>query len=314
VTPIFILSLPRTGSTLLQRIIGAHDLVATSSEPYFLLPLLYSLRESGVNAEYEHRVAAAGTRGFADYYLPGGVEDYREAIRLLSLSLYARAARGKPYFLDKTPRYYLIADDLIRLFPSGRFIFLWRHPLATAASMIELWGDGRWILDGVSVDLFRGVPALLEARSKHADRVVTVTYEELIARPGETVERVLDYLGIPRDPSLVTRFGDVERRNETFWDSVGTLEYDSISAESLVKWHRTMANPVRQTWCRAYVRQLGRERLGEMGYDLDTILAEIDAVPTGSRFLANDLSRIAIGAVHRRLRQRVVGVPFPLWR
>jgi Sulfotransferase family len=314
VEPIFILSLPRSGSTLLQRIIGSHDSVATASEPFLLLPLLYSLRETGVNAEYEHRVAAGGIRGFAQHYLTGGIDGYLDAVRRFALSLYADAAGGKEYFLDKTPRYHLIADELIRLFPSGRFIFLWRHPLAIAASMMELWGDGKWTLDGVSADFFRGVPALVDARLAHADRVTSVTYEELIGRPSETVERLLDYLELSHDPSLIKRFKDLERRNQTFWDPTGTRDYDSISAEPLTKWHHTMANPARKAWCRAYVRQLGSDRLATMGYDLDEILVEIDSLPSTTRFLGNDVARIAIGAVDRRLRERVVGVPFPLWR
>src|SRR5262249_20278294 len=44
-TPILLLSLPRSGSTLVQRVLAAHPGVATASEPWLLLPLLLPLRD-----------------------------------------------------------------------------------------------------------------------------------------------------------------------------------------------------------------------------------------------------------------------------
>lgn len=43
-TPLFLLSLPRSGSTLAQRFLAAHDAIARASEPWILLPYLYTLR------------------------------------------------------------------------------------------------------------------------------------------------------------------------------------------------------------------------------------------------------------------------------
>ena len=52
IRPIFIFSLPRAGSTLVQRVLAAHDDIATTSEPWILLPFLFSTKEQGVYAEY----------------------------------------------------------------------------------------------------------------------------------------------------------------------------------------------------------------------------------------------------------------------
>jgi hypothetical protein len=52
--PIFILSRTRSGSTLLQRILRSYDEIATVTEPYILLPFVYTLRERGVVSEYVH--------------------------------------------------------------------------------------------------------------------------------------------------------------------------------------------------------------------------------------------------------------------
>ncbi|MEZ4607679.1 MAG: sulfotransferase [Deinococcales bacterium] len=53
-TPLFLFSLPRSGSTLLQRILAAHPDIATLSEPWFILPLIYMTRDEGIYSEYDH--------------------------------------------------------------------------------------------------------------------------------------------------------------------------------------------------------------------------------------------------------------------
>ena len=44
------------------------------------------------------------------------------------------------YFLDKTPRYYLILKELEQVFPDAKFIFLFRNPVQIYASMLSTWG------------------------------------------------------------------------------------------------------------------------------------------------------------------------------
>ena len=313
IRPIFILSLPRTGSTLLQRILGSHEAVGTASEPWFLLPLLYSLREHGVHAEYDHAVMARGARGFVEAYLPGGQATYETAIHDLAITLYGKAAPGKRYFLDKTPRYHLVAEDLLRIFPEGRFVFLWRHPLAVAASLIDTFDEGSWNLDRYSADFFRGLPQLIEASRGNPNRVVTVRYEGLVRDPVAEATRILRYLELPADDSIVSRFRDLEMKNPEFWDPTGTARYDTISADSLERWHQIMTNPLRKAWCRQYLHWLGEERIRLMGYRLDDLLAELDSIRPKADRLAADLVASAAGYCRRRLRARLVGTSFPLW-
>ena len=90
-TPLFLLSLPRSGSTLAQRILAAHQDIATASEPWILLPYLYTLRERGVYAEYNHRVLVRAVEDFCEV-LPHGRDDYVAEIRELAVRLYRKAS------------------------------------------------------------------------------------------------------------------------------------------------------------------------------------------------------------------------------
>jgi hypothetical protein len=311
IRPIFILSTQRAGSTLLQRILGSHEAIGTASEPWFLLPLLYSVREKGAGAEYNHATMVGGVVGFAEQYLPRGVDSYLEAIHDLTLRLYGEAAPGKPYFLDKTPRYYLVADDLLRVFPEGKFIFLFRNPLAIAASMIETWADGNWNLDHHSSDLF-GLARLSETYEANSERAVGVRYEELLTQPLQAVTRLLEYIGLPADETIVQRFVDLPMPNREYWDPNAT-RYEGISREPLDKWKATMASPLRKAWCRRYLQWLGAGHLQTMGYELDQLLAEVDAIEVDLHRLPSDLRRASRGYVHRRFRSRFLDVSLPLW-
>src|SRR5215217_1222403 len=130
--PIFIFSLPRTGSTLLQRVLSAHNEVSSVAEPWVLLPLLYSLRKNGAYSEYGNNLMVSAVEDFCSE-LPNGRDDYLFEIRECVLRLYQKVSKSSDspsYFLDKTPRYHLVADDIVQMFPDGKFILLWRHPLS----------------------------------------------------------------------------------------------------------------------------------------------------------------------------------------
>ena len=112
VKPIFLFCLPRAGSTLVQRVLASHDDIATIAEPWILLPFLYSLRKEGIYTEYGHWVAHTAVQDFVAE-LPRGEEDFLSELNRFVTRLYCKV-QGKEaaYFLDKTPRYHLVVEDI----------------------------------------------------------------------------------------------------------------------------------------------------------------------------------------------------------
>jgi hypothetical protein len=295
-TPIFILSLPRSGSTLAQRILAAHEPIATASEPWILLPYLYTLQEQGIYAEYSHRALVQAVKDFCAV-LPDGRSDYVAEIRRFALRLYGRASpEGTRYFVDKTPRYHLISDEIATAFPDGKYIFLWRNPLAVVASIMETWANGKWNLYRFKVDLFEGVENLTRTFERYGERAHAVQYEALIANPEETWGGVFRYLDMTFDRSALERFGSVELTGR-WGDHSGTQKYTKVSADPLEGWRRTLNNPIRKEWCRRYLRWIGRDRLAMMGYDLDALMADLDALPTSFRRVGSDGARGCWGLI-----------------
>lgn len=301
--PIFLLSLPRSGSTLLQRVLATHDEISTAPEPWILLPQIYALRERGAFAEYGQVPASRAIREFAQR-LPNGEDDYFEELRAFVTRLYTKASRGEgSYFLDKTPRYYFIVDDLFRLFPDAKFVFLWRNPLAVVASIVQTWGRGRWDLERWRHDLFDGVSALTAGYERYAGRAHALRFEDLVSNPDASLGPVFDYLGLPYDPAVVTNF-TVVQLDARMGDRAGADGYAALSTEPLDKWKSVVSTVVRKRWCADYLRTIGEQRLSVMGFELDGLLRELGAAPTGLRHLGSDLVRPSASKVARAGREK----------
>jgi len=303
-SPLFLFSLPRAGSTLCQRILGAHSEIATVSEPNILLHFLYSLKECDVYSIYNHQRAVAGIREFC-HALPNGMDDYLAEMRDLARRLYAKAAQSKvEYFLDKTPQYHFVAEDILHLFPEAKAIFLWRHPLSVVSSNLITFCDGQWTAYD-DVHFFRGIANLTSAYQKYADRVCAVRYEDLVLNPVETWKRVFAYLELSFEPDVLSNFAEV-RLNSRRDPNMDSPHYQVIRQEPIYKWKRVLANPLRKAWCRRYLKWIGRERLAVMGYDLEDLMDELDALPFSLRFIGMDIYQMPYSFARRVLELRIM--------
>ena len=144
---IFLLSQPRCGSTMLQRILGGHPDVHTVAEPWLMLTpfdACYKGREIYERLEMESLHCAH--QDFLSTF-PRGQEEFIAAVRRMYGYLYERAleASGKRLFLDKTPRYYWIIPELVATFPAARFLILLRNPMAVVSSILQTRIARRWI-------------------------------------------------------------------------------------------------------------------------------------------------------------------------
>ena len=104
---LFVVSPPRSGSTLLQRMIGSHTQVFTHPEPHLITPLAYlGYHDTVDKAPFDHINSAEAIRLFVSG-LPRGEEDYLDALRAYADTMYGRMLEpsGKRFFMDKTPAY-----------------------------------------------------------------------------------------------------------------------------------------------------------------------------------------------------------------
>ena len=300
VRPAFVFSLPRCGSTLLQRMLAANRSIATMSEPWALLPLLHAPVSRSTYADYDHAEYVKATDDFWAQ-LPGGVADYREAVRRFAAHLYQRASgESAVYFLDKTPRYHLIVREIIAAFPDAKFIFLWRHPLAVAASMMRTWSAGRWNLYRFEIDLYTGLANLVQAYRDHVDTVCAIRYEDLVTDTESQVRRLMSFMELPYEAGSAGVFDNNSLRGR-MGDKSGIQSYETVRSAPLAKWPDVMGNPLRRAWAKRYVEWIGEARLATMGYSIAAIRAELRDTPQSLRFVGSDLVRMTLGPVRQAL-------------
>ena len=264
---IFIFSLPRSGSTLLQRVLAGHSQIYTRSEPWLLLHPLYARRRGDVMVPYNHNLARLGVDDFiAD--LPGTEENYFYWLRTCFAGLYRDIARKHQaaWYLDKTPRYHQIADDIMEVFPRAKFILLWRHPLAVLRSMYE---DVQFDVRKMShwkIDLGNGLANLLKL--KETGRCIEVYYEQFVAAPAAELERLMQRLGISFEPGLLDVFARDCDSEWRFGDKKKAWSTKTIEAQSVDLWRDLLrADPNFAALARAMVRHK-RAECASLSYDL----------------------------------------------
>jgi hypothetical protein len=274
---IFIFSLPRSGSTLLQRLFCRATVVKSISEPALLLPLLYHRYNKEVYSSYNVQVFSRGVDDLVSLYR-NGWDDYDSELRTFALRLYENALGGKgKYFVDKTPRYSLIAPEIAELFPRAKFIFLWRDPLRIVDSTIESLWSGRWLPSRMAIDLEQGVQKLCSAAEALGDRAMHIRYEELVAAPEEKFGLLL------RKLKMAHLFEGVEQelpvRSGGLGDPESTSASKAVFQTSASRPLRHMGSFVRQRWILSRFREFPSEYWSYLGKSYSDMESELSQSP-----------------------------------
>ena len=207
--PIFIVGLPRSGSTLLEQILASHPLVEGTQE----LPDLPAIAR---------RLSGRKTRsGQTDYpeimaQLDGAAlralgEEYLSATRI-------QRKTARPFFIDKMPNNWLHCGLIQLILPNAMIIDARRHPLACCWSGFKQhFARGQhFTYDLADIGAYYRDYVRLMA---HFDRVLPgrihrVIYETVVDNLEQEVRRLLDYCGLPFDAGCLA-FHRTERSVRT---------------------------------------------------------------------------------------------------
>lgn len=282
--PIFLVSLPRSGSTLLQKMLSVSPCVASAAEPWVLLPLVLMRDENASRSIYSSHVAANAVNEFIDS-IQGGDKCFDRAVRNFALELYGAAADGLPYFLDKTPRYYLIVEELMRVFPDAKFILLTRNPMAVLASISRTFCKGRFAWFDYWVDWLLGHERMAKAIESGGDRdnVLVVRYEELIKDPSGEMARISSWLGISFMEDMISKYKTVQWTGR-MGDPKGVSSYQSVSIQSTLNWRSFYSSRFRKMVGSEMLDKVGAQTLALFGYPIDDLKNELNGIPNDTHF------------------------------
>lgn len=187
-SPIFIVGLPRTGTTLLERIIGRHSQVHAAGELSALGEAIgVALRRTGAEAASDWPPVAARADAVCI------AREYMSRVG---------ARRGdRPRFTDKLPTNFLYCPLILRAFPRARIVHLTRHPLATCYAIFKARFAGAYpfAYDLAELGTFYLAYRRLMAHWHRIlpGRIMDVAYEDLVTGLEPTVRRLCAFLDLP---------------------------------------------------------------------------------------------------------------------
>jgi tetratricopeptide (TPR) repeat protein len=187
--PIFIVGMPRSGSTLIEQILSSHSLVEGTSE---LQDIPFLARRAG---HYPSSVLELG-------------EEQRRSLGAEYLKRTAVQRRtGKPFFIDKLPNNWMFVPFIQLILPNARIIDARRHPLGCCFSNFrQHFATGQaWTYDLEHLGEFYSdyVRLMAHIDSVLPGRVYRVTYEQMVDDTENEVRRLLDHCGLEFEPACL---------------------------------------------------------------------------------------------------------------
>jgi tetratricopeptide (TPR) repeat protein len=206
--PIFIVGLPRSGSTLLEQILASHSQVEGTTELPNILRFVAELQgrdPAGREPRYPavlERLTAADCRRLGEKYL-ADTRVYRS---------------GKPRFIDKMPNNFRHIGLIHLILPNARIIDARRAPMACCFSNFkQLFASGQEFTYDIE-DIARYYRSYVQL-TRHWDealpgKVLRIQYEDVVTDLERNVRRILEFCGLPFEPACLA-FHKTERSVRT---------------------------------------------------------------------------------------------------
>ena len=188
-TPIFVVGLPRTGTTLTERILSSHSQVESVGETQFLQMVIRKVSEvASVEPMNPDMIRAASQKPM-------------ERIGREYLDSIAYRLGEKPMFIDKLPFNFLFVGFIAKAYPHARIVHLRRNPMDSCFSMYKQVFTWAYKFS-YSIDALGKYFVAHERLREHwlktlGDRMVEVEYEELVGDQEAQTRRLLERLGLP---------------------------------------------------------------------------------------------------------------------
>jgi tetratricopeptide (TPR) repeat protein len=220
-TPIFVVGLPRTGTTLVERILSSHSQIESADETFFMQMAIRHVSEAGGINEVDETIienaSNKDSRLIAEHYMAS--VDYRLSDR--------------PMFIDKYPYNYLYLGFIAKAFPDARIIYLKRNPMDACFAMFkQSFFKFAYSLEDLGKYYVAQDSLRKHWRSILGDRLVEVDYESLVAEQESSTKEILSKLGLEFQPACL-QF----ETNPTSSASASTLQVrQKIHSRSVNKW------------------------------------------------------------------------------
>ncbi|MFO1130824.1 MAG: sulfotransferase [Hyphomicrobiales bacterium] len=221
--PVFVVGLPRSGTTLAAQIISAHSRAGNAGELETMTYVAAKLGRGRPLADIETALADAGGKGVA-------------SVAALYQATMRYVVPDKDLAVDKMPLNFRFIAEAAILFPGARFVHCTRHPADTFISALqtEMNAAHSYSYDPADYAAYHREYRRLMAHWDEAlpGRVFHLSYETLVSDPEPAIAPLLDYLGLPMEEACLH-----PERNQGAVTTFSRLQVRSgINAASVARW------------------------------------------------------------------------------
>jgi hypothetical protein len=239
--PVFVGGCPRSGTTLLGSMLGAHGRCLAIPESQFIVEVLRELKAGGFDAERLGRRITGHFR-FKTWAVDMAPPDTAEAAAIQSyaaliewfVSRYGQAVSrpDREIWIEHSPFNAQYFGTLLEHFPDARLVHIVRDGRATAASVMKLaWGPNEahlaapWWAHRLSFGL--------AAETRYGpERVARVRYEDLVVEPRATLEALCEFLGLEFEEDMLAANGLRVPEYTTEWHKLVGSRPDAARIEA----------------------------------------------------------------------------------
>ena len=223
--PIFIVGFPRSGTTFLQTLISTQDVITFPETHFFtrLVPQLafknefLNINSANLNIVVKHlkvklnvELTQEEIKDLHDYFRVAEVDEKKLLETLIKIFLLKNEI---PYsenqiWMEKTPGHAKYIKNILKLYPSSKFISIIRSPYASIPSVVKklsMMSDNPYMLSSNWGALYRKILFAMEA---YGAKIYFVKYESLLKEKVKYVEKIMSFLGLPFHANKLELFAE----------------------------------------------------------------------------------------------------------
>ncbi|WP_425452152.1 tetratricopeptide repeat-containing sulfotransferase family protein [Aestuariispira insulae] len=196
--PVFVVGMPRSGTTLVEQVVSAHAMVAGAGE-----------REALKLAVHAIAPQPAGIQCSSNWMenLLKATPEKRQEIAAGYLTEYDKAFPGALRVVDKMPHNFTYLGFAAALFPNARFIHCRRSKVATGFSIFQQNFASNYLFDTDLSDIAHAQNIQEELmdfwKSLMGERIYDVSYESLVSNPEQEIRSLINFLGVAWDDACL---------------------------------------------------------------------------------------------------------------
>lgn len=258
--PFFLVGCGRSGTSLLRSMLNTHSRIAIPTESLFMVDYLRVQDRFALDDLIDLMLDEPEIREWGLEVKDSDLSDCESVPQVLERlhNLYA-SSRAAEVWGQKTPRFVRHMQTLGSAFPQALFIHIVRDPRAVVNSLTNsdvhrsnpYHGARRWRMD---------VEAGLAYEAKFPERVLRVSYEELVRKPQPTLGHMLKFIGLTYEPGMLDHHSGLDEYSP-FYENIHKNLEQEINPGHINKWEHSLKSA--QV---AIVEAITEDLMIELGY------------------------------------------------